>query len=146
MLNTIVPMEGMVPVPRLQRVKRSTTIKPDGNCLFRAVSYYVYGTEDHQMEVRMDAVEWLHSRPYLVATFAAEGSGHLGPGAWLDQMAKEGTWGDELALLGLAEAHHCSLWVYSDQHDLHTTYPGGAGGPYQGLIHLGGNHYEILSL
>lgn len=146
MLNTIVPMHGMVEVPRLPRVKRSTTIKPDGNCLFRAVSYHVYGTEDHHMEVRTDAVEWLHSQPYLVATFAAEGSGHLGPGAWLDQMAKEGTWGDELALLGLAEAHHCSLWVYSDQHDLHTTYPGGASGPYQGLIHLGGNHYEILSL
>lgn len=28
----------------------------------------------------------------------------------------------------------------------HSTYLGGASGPYQGLIHLGGNHYEILSL
>lgn len=146
MLNAIIPMDGMVEVPHLPGVRRSTTIKQDGNCLFRAVSYHVYGTEDNHMEVRADTVQWLHSQLHLVFTYAVEGNSHLGAHTWLAEMAKEGTWADELALLGLAEAHHCSLWVYSDQHDCHSVYPGGAGGPYQGLIHLGGNHYEILSL
>ena len=146
MLDTAFHTPGMVAVPNLPMVKRSTTMGQDGNCLFRAVSHHLYGTQDRHAEARAKAVEWLRGRPHLVEAYAVEGSGHLGAGAWLAGMAKVGTWGDELAILGLAEAHHCSLWVYSDQHGHHSTYPGGAQGPYLGLIHLGGNHYEILSL
>ena len=113
----------------LPGMMQSTSIAKDGNCLFRAMSYHIHGTQELHMETRAKAVAYLQTRPDLVEAFVVEGSGHLGAGTYLAEMAKPGTWGDELALLALAEAHGISLWVYSDQSGQHSTYPGGASGP-----------------
>ncbi len=107
---------------------------------------HLWGDQSRHKETRAKAVEYLKTRPDLVATYAAEGAGHLGARRYLTQMAKLGTWGDELAILALAEAYQESLWVWSDQHDQESTYPGDARGPHLGLIHMHGNHFEILSL
>ncbi|KAF6767642.1 Ovarian tumor, otubain, partial [Kalmanozyma brasiliensis GHG001] len=116
MLDCYYPLRPMVEVSGLQGVKQSTGIAKDGNCLFRAMAQHLYGAQDRHMEVRAKTVAHLLGKPHLVAAYAAEGSGHLGATTWLTQMAKMGTWGDELAILGLAEAYDTPLWVYSDQH------------------------------
>lgn len=42
---------------RMFMARRVIPIRGDGNCLFRSVSYCVYGTQDRHREVRMRVVE-----------------------------------------------------------------------------------------
>lgn len=66
----------------------------DGNCQFRAISSALYGTPNRHPQIRRRAVQYIASaegrrrfEPYL---------GKQGISEYLDQMAREGTWGDEL--------------------------------------------------
>ncbi len=87
-------------------------------------------------------------KPHLLATYAVEGvPEHLGAKEWLTQMAKIGTWGDELAILALAEAYNIQpLGVPLTS--MVSTPPTQVepGGRTLGLNPLDGNHYDILSL
>ena len=145
-LTSSPPLPPMVDVPGLPSIMRSTSITQDGNCLFRAMAHHLFWDQERHLEVRAAAVKHLHTKPQVLAAYAVEGTGHLGAKSWLTQMAKPGTWGDELALLALAQAYSINLWVWSDHHAHHSAYQG-APTPHEaplGLIHLGGNHYEIL--
>ncbi|GMI32064.1 hypothetical protein TeGR_g14807 [Tetraparma gracilis] len=44
---------------RLAKVKMAS----DGNCLFRACSHELFGTQAHHLAVRLHAVEWMRRRP-----------------------------------------------------------------------------------
>ncbi|EFC40956.1 predicted protein [Naegleria gruberi] len=49
------PMNKQQPKGKMKIVK----VKPDGNCLFRAISMGLYGTESKHMDVRYMAVDWM---------------------------------------------------------------------------------------
>ncbi|KAG2373696.1 hypothetical protein C9374_011985 [Naegleria lovaniensis] len=43
--------------PKMKIIK----VKPDGNCLFRAVSMGLYNTEEYHLQLRLAAVDWMRS-------------------------------------------------------------------------------------
>lgn len=120
----------------------SKVIIGDGNCMFRAVSLHLYGTQDRHMTVRGKAIDHLSRHPELLAFM--EDRNH-----YLSDMEKEGTWGDELMLTTIAATYNITLLVYSghlnQQAEYSVTYPHSALGPHYGLFFYQGNqHYEVL--
>lgn len=86
----------------------------------------------------------------LITLTLAQGDGHLSAATYLANMAKPGTWGDEIMLMAIAHAHSISIMVYSGidpgTGSSHATiYPHHADGPHYGLYHLArSQHYELL--
>jgi len=134
----------------LYNLKVSNFISKDGNCMFRAMAYHLTSSQANHMEVRMKALHWLQCNPDILLAFAAQGDGHLSAAAYLANMAKPGTWGDEIMLMAIAKAYNVSIMVFSgidpltgDQHA--TVYPHDAEGLQYGLYHLArSQHYELL--
>jgi len=134
----------------LYGLKVSNMIGKDGNCMFRAMAYHLTGNQANHFTVRMKALSWLQRNPDILLAFAAQGDGHLSAATYLANMAKPGTWGDEIMLMAIAHAHSISIMVYSGidpgTGSSHATiYPHHADGPHYGLYHLArSQHYELL--
>lgn len=80
---------------RLARLRLDMLImQGDGNCQFRSVSFGLYGTEDRHTEVRGRAIQYMRRNPSAFAVFLGEDYQQ-----YLDNMARPGTWGDELTLV-----------------------------------------------
>lgn len=81
------------------KVEQHTMIG-DGNCLFRSISYQLYGTQDRHQEVRQLCVEQL-------ATERAQYSLYYDTEEEFDRyvegMKKACTWGDEIALKAMCD-------------------------------------------
>jgi hypothetical protein len=67
--------------------------KGDGNCQFRSLSYGLFGTPDYHRAVRKATVEYIFLNRHVFELFLGEDFK-----AWAKQMARDGTWGDELTL------------------------------------------------
>ena len=86
----------------------------DGNCQFRALSYELFGTDEHHVKVRTVAVAWL-------AEHGATYSGFVGDEAewweYLGRMREPGEWGDELTLRAVSDAYGVVLHVITSERD-----------------------------
>lgn len=94
--------------------------------------------------MRADIINYLSQHQDLLA-FAAGGDGHIGGQEYLKKMSRPGEWGDELCIRAAAEVYDISVYVYSAQSGTAPVYPSGSQGPHIGLIHIDGNHYEVLT-
>jgi len=81
----------------------------DGNCLFRAVAKQLYGRAEHHALVRHLVVARLHQERAAYEPFFEGGASEMED--YLVVMAKEGTWGDELALKAIADVYDAELHV-----------------------------------
>ena len=110
--------------------------------MFRAVSLHLYNTQDRHLTIRSKAIMYLQHHPELLA-FVEDPN-------YLDNMEREGTWGDELMLQAIAGACNISLFVYSGNNpkqgaQYSVTYPHNAPDPHYGLYFFqASQHYEIL--
>ena len=118
----------------------SKVIVGDGNCMFRAMSFHLYNTQDRHMTVRSKAVHYLRQHPETL-NFDVDSN-------YLTIMEKEGTWGDEIMLQAIAAVYNISIFVYSassSQQRYSVTYPHSAPGPHYGLFFFQAHqHYEVL--
>lgn len=71
----------------------------DGNCQFRSVSFGLYGTPRHHAYVRRRAVKYMRQQRHEFEAFLGEEFS-----SYAKQMARGGTWGDELTLRAACEA------------------------------------------
>lgn len=134
----------------LYNLKVSALIARDGNCMFRAMSYHLTGSQSLHMEVRKQAINWLKQNPDILLGFAAQGEGHFSAPTYLANMARPGEWGDEIMLMAISQAYNVSILVSSGRDpetgDFNVTiYPHNATGPHYGLCHIvKSQHYELL--
>ncbi|KAG2433740.1 hypothetical protein HXX76_008103 [Chlamydomonas incerta] len=70
----------------------------DGNCQFRALSDQLYDNPEHHAEVRRAVVAVLRQRAAAYSCYVAGDYG-----AFVDSMARSGTWGDHLTLQAAAD-------------------------------------------
>ena len=96
--NAQLALEGLIVHP----------IKGDGNCLFRAISHQVYGTEDRHYDVRTTCVAEMERHPDDFAPFLLdEDEGWEGPDAFADYckaMRTPGEWGGNLEVVAAGRA------------------------------------------
>jgi hypothetical protein len=94
-----------------------TQIVGDGNCQFRAVADQLYGDEkDHEL-AREVAVSWLaENENFEVAPGIHLVDFMYDQPSWdsyCDEMRHEGSWGDELKLIAMAEHFKVRFWILS---------------------------------
>jgi len=76
----------------------------DGNCLFRSVADQVYGDQAMHRVVRAKCVEYMRSQKTWFEEFIpTEEWG--GIDAYLDEMARNGTWGDDPEVQAMCELY-----------------------------------------
>ena len=80
------------------------TITGDGNCLFRAFSYVLWGREDHYDELRQLAVNQIKKGRTIV----------MNPGEYVknNKMDKDGSWGTHVEIFALSDVLETCIFVY----------------------------------
>ena len=103
--------------PSLQTLRN---VDGDGNCLFRAFSVIITGTEDQHMEVRNKILRYMVSIENLVLGYDSHGSynylqpfGHASVQDYInsENLDQDGSWGTEFEMLCLS--HMLNTVVYS---------------------------------
>ncbi|BDA46742.1 probable OVARIAN TUMOR DOMAIN-containing deubiquitinating enzyme 10 at N-terminal half [Coccomyxa sp. Obi] len=104
---------------RLSKLNMDMNVcRGDGNCLFRAVSMELWGTEDFHESVRRKSVWYMRENkedfePYLGEDFAQ----------YIVKMERSGTWGDELTLRAICDVYGIIINVVtSDQYNWFLRY------------------------
>ena len=93
-------------------------IRGDGNCLFRAMSYIITGSEDQHLAIRHAITTHMLSIPELLTDLGADGSescleyyngGYSSVEQYLEQtrMAESGMWGTDFEMSLFI---YCKLW------------------------------------
>lgn len=98
-------------------------IPGDGNCQFASVAYQLIQNQNsssqlHDMAsiLRKQAVHWLAARGDTYSSFLADAGDNWN--AWLENMIKPGTWGDNLTLWALANIVSRVIVVVSSNPDV----------------------------
>jgi hypothetical protein len=90
-------------------------IKADGNCVFRAISFLLFGTEDHHYFVRSLSIRFMIRNAYFFSN-NVEFDGSLL--SYIHKMSCSSTWGGEMELWALTGILKMNISVYrASYHD-----------------------------
>ena len=92
-----------------QRLKTSR-IKGDGNCLFRAFSSVISGTQDNHDILRTLTVSYMLENPQVFDSICDNVSQYIVE----SRMASLGVWGTEIEIFALATMLHSTVYVFSN--------------------------------
>jgi len=96
---------------------KERSVKGDGNCQFYALSDQLYGTQSKAAAMRKAVVTWLRPRGDWNPTKSAGAElKNFATRPWneyCDDMAKDGTWGDHLTLVAIAEIFGVAIRIIS---------------------------------
>ena len=115
-------------------------IQGDGNCQFRALSWACYGSECRHAEVRETVCQYMQQNmdKYKDCMTSSQ---------YVDDMRRQGTFGDQLTLQAFADSYRTNLLVLDD--DEQATLVQASRAPkdskYMTLLFERGNHYNAVS-
>ncbi|CAD6185927.1 unnamed protein product [Caenorhabditis auriculariae] len=118
---------------------RSKDVQADGNCLFRAISYWLCGEVKHFITVREKVCDFMVSNPNL---FERHVSKQLS--AHAREMKRQGEWGTQTELMVIATMLRCTIHTFL--HDKWTSYQP-VQSPGNGNIYLdnrNNNHFSVV--
>ena len=104
--------------PDMRTVKR---IQGDGNCLFRAFSYIITGSESQHMSVRQAILDHMISIAHFMDRHIV-GYSSIQDYIADKKMDQEFTWGTDIEMLALAHLLQTPVISYSVQHDVWARY------------------------
>ena len=84
----------------------------DGNCQFRALSWQLYGTQNLHGTVREDVVKWMRNN---ASSFMPYFDGKSEFEAYLKQMSRNRTWGDELTVRAACDLHRRKVHIITTE-------------------------------
>jgi hypothetical protein len=107
--------QGLVTIP----------IDGDGNCLFRSVSFIIYGTDEHFALIRYFVC--IYVRKFPSKCFQTSPSASVVQ-AYVDKMSKDKEWGDEIALRAISCLYERPVKVFITDGEggvtVHPEFPG----------------------
>jgi len=92
----------------------SKEILGDGNCLFRAISQAVYGTEDKHVELRKQAIGYINDNQDTLLGFIHDNETFK---QYIKRLSQNGEFAGELEIAALKEVIHRPIYVYSNEHN-----------------------------
>ncbi|KAG5482066.1 hypothetical protein LSCM1_05782 [Leishmania martiniquensis] len=96
-------------------------VQNDGNCQFRAISHQLFGNEDYHDIIRSQIVSYMRSARAQCFDHYFESHAHAD--AYYDNLAKSGTWGDELSLRAASDCLYVNIHVLSsEERNCYITY------------------------
>jgi len=114
----------------------------DGNCLYRAVSLQMYGTQQHHAAVRAAVAGYMRIEAEYFEPFVECPDGFQ---AYVDSVATDGVWGDDPEVQAVAEIYQRPVIVYgldAGRLVLRRSIEGG-GEPVR-LSYYKGGHYDSV--
>ena len=94
------------------KTNTNTHIKQDGNCLFRAVSHQMYGTQERHAKIRKDVCDYMRSQnerfKWLVEDFEEYVRARERP-----VYKGEGEWGDHAEIIVMEELFDRPIEIYA---------------------------------
>ena len=87
-------------------------VRGDGNCQFRALADQLFRDQERHAEIRSATVAQLRRERARYSVFVPEDYG-----AYVDEMARETTWGDHITLQAAADAYGVAMCVISSYKD-----------------------------
>ncbi len=87
---------------------RMIETKPDGNCLFRSISYQLYGTEEHHMEIRELCMKHIEVEKAFFQDFVVENFED-----YVKKKSQNGEWGDDVEIQSISEIYGRPIEIYS---------------------------------
>ena len=123
-------------------------IGDDGNCLFRAMSHQLYGTEEYHDIIRKRCCDYIELERSYFEMFIANIEGTLTISQYLTNMRKDRTWGGNMELIAFAELYRKTIHVYRSgpqpDHIFGSRYSEAQQEEPIRLHYRFGNHYESL--
>ena len=96
-------------------------VKNDGNCQFRAISHQLFGNEDYHDIIRSQVVSYMRAARAECFDFYFESPAQAD--AYYDNLAKPGSWGDELSLRAASDCLYVNIHVLSsEERNCYITY------------------------
>jgi hypothetical protein len=96
-------------------------VKNDGNCQFRAISHQLFGNENYHDIVRSQVVSYMRAARAECFDFYFESPAQAD--AYYDNLAKPGSWGDELSLRAASDCLYVNIHVLSsEERNCYITY------------------------
>jgi len=87
-------------------------MKGDGNCQFRSLAFNLFGDQDHHAITRKAAVAHMRKHANFFSGLFEDAAEF---NAYLSDMARARTWGDELTLRACIEAYNCEAHVITSE-------------------------------
>jgi hypothetical protein len=91
---------------------RMVEMDDDGNCQFRAISYELFGSQQHHHVVRTRIVTHLRAHSHMFSFYVGEDEEWL---RYLEKMSRKQTWGDELTLTAASQAFHVNIHLITTE-------------------------------
>ena len=82
-------------------------VRGDGNCLFRAISDQIYGSDSHHEIVRQRCMDYLKVQKRYFELFIEDDFDE-----YIKEKRKNGVWGDDIELEVLSEIYNRSIEIY----------------------------------
>ena len=85
-------------------------IKPDGNCLFRAISHQLFSTEENHLEIREKCIEYINREKIFYSKFINENFEK-----YIERKKKEGCWGDNIEIQAISEIYNLQIQIFHNE-------------------------------
>eukprot|EP00494_Astrolonche_serrata_P034583 UN34852 len=115
----------------------------DGNCLFRAISHQIYGTEEHHKLIREKCVEYMKVERDYFSPYIESSSSFA---EYCKHMDKMGVWGGNVEIQAISEMYGRPIEIYAYDTKPMKTYSNQAVskmGPIRLSYHQG-SHYNSI--
>ena len=123
-------------------------IGEDGNCLFRAISHQLYGTQEYHMIIRKRCCDYLQLERNYFEAFVGNKEGNFTLSDYIRLMRKDREWGGNMELIALTELYRKTIEVYHSgpqpDHVFGINYSEDEKEEPIRLHYRGRNHYESL--
>jgi hypothetical protein len=107
-LNALLEMEKAFEKKLLEKGMHIVEVSGDGNCLFRAVSHQLYGTDSYHLELRRQCVQHMKEHKERFFLFCESDFDK-----YLATMRIPGTWGSEMEIRALEEITNMFICIYA---------------------------------
>jgi len=83
----------------------------DGNCLFRAISDQIYGTEEHHLELRNWCMSYIVQEKEFFSQYIVGGTSAFS--GYVANKRLSGEWGDDIEIEAFSEIYGCPIEIYA---------------------------------
>ena len=121
------------------------TIESDGNCLFRAIQYFLTGKEDDHFLLRQEICDFMATNKYEYDDLFEPTSSIKTFSQYLIEMRKTSIWGDHLEIVAASKLKGFNFTIYASESLIITNHH--INDPKYSMLYLeyfNGNHYNIL--
>jgi len=89
------------------------SIVGDGNCLFRAFSHQLEGSQENYKYYRMESVRYMQEHPEIFNNFLHDDDKYKGKlDTYIEYMSNDGIWGGNIELFALSEAFDVKIVIF----------------------------------